>query len=84
MWRAALSALLTAERAQLDCLHLPSAHCLFAGRATRCADSESYGDSPAPATTWRAALRTWPAADRAQLDPSAHHYRVGNTVTVLR
>ena len=44
MWRAALSALLTAERAQLDYPRLPGAYRLFAGRATRYADGESHGD----------------------------------------
>ena len=68
MWRAALSALLTAELAQLDCPRLPSAYRLFAGRATLYADGESHSDRPAPATTWRAALSAWPvAADRAHL-----------------
>ena len=77
MWRAALSALLTAERAQLDCPRLPSAYSLFAGRATRYADSES----PAPATTrtWPAALFALPAAD--QLDClRARHCRVDSAV----
>ena len=76
MWRAALSALLTAELAQLDCPRMPSAYRLFAGRATLYADGESHGDRPAPATTWRAALSAWPAAaeDRAhfQADQGLH------------
>ena len=53
MWRAALSALLAAERAQLDCprFKLPSAYRLFAGRVTRYANGESHRDRLAPATT---------------------------------
>ena len=49
MWRATLIALLTAERAQLDCLRQPGAYCLLAGRSTRQANAKSHGDRPAPA-----------------------------------
>ena len=79
--------LAAAKRAQLDCLRLPSAHSLFAGRATRYADGKSYSDRPAPTATWRAALGEWPVADRAQRDrshsSSAHHYSVGSAVLHL-
>ena len=70
MWLATLSALVTVERSQLDCPRLSShgAYHLFAGSAKRDPDGESHGDCPAPATTWRAALSAWQAADCAQLD----------------
>ena len=67
IYRAALSALVTAELEQLSgsstahvCL-VPTA-CLLSTRTA----PESHGDRPAPVTTWRAALSAWPAAaDRA-------------------
>ena len=69
MRRATLIALLTAERAQLDCLRLPGAYCLLAGRSTRQANAKSHGDRPAPAESRpmrRAVLSALLMAERAQ------------------
>ena len=58
MRRATLIALLTAERAQLDCLRLLGAYCLLAGGSTRWA--ERGGRRPrGVGINWLVVLEAW-------------------------